>query len=356
MDGWVQHSSHDLSYDYPYILLDAGEFEDMDWMAENDQPFSGVLWIEDPSLHPALFVNTNTFYQHTLSPQQLFAPRYRSPNTFYPPEVNRDLQTLVQAATLTNVNEFFSPTMGVTVAPALFTNTSIFYSPTIGGGTQYLTPALFVNTNVFYQHIIPPDLKPALFVNTNTFYRATVVGGNVNLVPALFVNTNTFPNHVIQLLGTGGTGSGGGGGGNPPACVAITNYLADGRPVLYAKVGDMIEALTLAGKGIRRVRIDTLQITDELCVRIRSASGGEVDVSTTTPVTQPDGSTVLVTEAEGKLIAVRDAKGLRWERIDAVTPIGSRAVAKIGAGGATFAAGRTPQVMLYTHNKGGEDN
>lgn len=86
-------------------------------------------------------------------------------------------QTLTPAL-FTNTQTFYDPTITQT------------------GGTQTLTPDLYTNTQTFYAPTVTTTvtLTPDLYTNAQTFYAATVTqtGGTQTLLPDLYVNTQTF--------------------------------------------------------------------------------------------------------------------------------------------------------------------
>lgn len=147
---------------------------------------------------------------------------------------------------------------------------------------------------------------------------------------------------------TGGGGGGGGGGG----CVVATMFMADGRRAGDVVTGDVVETIEHR-EPLQLTRAEVLWAGPKVepCVRLVSESGVALECSQSTPITQPDGSTIYAGAALGGHAVVRDARGLRWERIAVCESIGEREVAHIYAGGATYSAGVEPDAFMFTHNQ-----
>lgn len=84
------------------------------------------------TLMPALFTNTQTFYDPTITQ-------------------TGGTQTLAPAL-YTNTQTFYTPTVTttVTLTPDLYTNAQTFYAPTVELAAQILLPDLYTNTQIFY--------------------------------------------------------------------------------------------------------------------------------------------------------------------------------------------------------------
>lgn len=155
------------------------------------------------TLTPALYTNTNTFYNATVSTSTTLTPAlYTNTNTFYGPTVSSTYALL--PSLYTNNNVFYGPTVSATYAlsPSLYTNTNTFYGPTVTVGTVTLSPSLYTNTNTFYSAVVSQGgvvLQPDLYTNTNTFYSPTVTTGAVTLLPSLYTNANTFYSPTITV-------------------------------------------------------------------------------------------------------------------------------------------------------------
>ncbi len=166
----------------------------------------------------------------------------------------------------------------------------------------------------------------------------------------------------------GGAGSGGGGGGVWDGCVAWYSWvevrdplalrperafvMADGRYWVRADrivAGDHVRVLTddCASTAWREVTGNRNE--PQPGVRIVSASGHAIDLSTSTPITLRDGSTVLAPEAGAHLIPVDLSGELAWEAC-AVEPIGELLVAHISCRDGTYLAANEPGRGIYSHN------
>jgi hypothetical protein len=182
----------------------------------------------DPTsaLTPALFTNSQTFHEPTVTPGAVGVTPdlFTNSQTFHAPTV---LSTYPLTPDLfANSQTFFEPTVASDgpgsqdLTPSLFTNTQTFHAATVGAGAVDLTPSLFTNAQTFHGPTVAPgavDLTPSLFSNAQTFFAPTVVGegGEQDLTPDLFVNEQIFYSPTVEgvvvapPVGGGGTGAGG---------------------------------------------------------------------------------------------------------------------------------------------------
>lgn len=150
---------------------------------------------------------------------------------------------------------------------------------------------------------------------------------------------------------------------SPPAgqkpCTAVDMWLedADGgfRLAAAAATGGGLSILDYGTmNSVQPGSIASVEFSNVDCVRLVTASGGAGVWSVFTPLQLEDGTSIPITEGLGRTIFVGDRRSgrleHRWEEISRVEPVGLRRVAHIHAGGATYAAGEDPSVMLYTHN------
>lgn len=166
--------------------------------------------------------------------------------------------------------------------------------------------------------------------------------------------------------GGGGTTGGGGGGSYADSCVAAEAWVAVLEPGERecAIIGDrrFIRARTVRAGDLLRVldgprstswqRCTANSITLSAAVRLTTRSGAAIDCSITTPITQPDMTTVRASRALESWIAAEDANGSapRWERVVSVEPLGTIEVAHISADDGTYLAGNLAGRALFTHN------
>lgn len=95
----------------------------------------------------------------------------------------------ITPALFTNTNTFYDATISTltTITPALFTNSNSFFGATIsqtGPGTQNIDTALFTNSNSFFaatisQFSAPQSITAARHNNTNTFFGAEVANPGI---------------------------------------------------------------------------------------------------------------------------------------------------------------------------------
>lgn len=143
------------------------------------------------------------------------------------------------------------------------------------------------------------------------------------------------------------SGSGGGGGGG---CAVITAFIGDRRITDYA-ANDPLPVMNDLGEFHegRVVKISGIQW--QPCVRIVTAKGCALAVSTTTPVIIGRGITKWSRDlVVGDPIAVRIDGEDSWDTITAVEPIGDQQVLLLNADDLSFPAGETPTHLVYTHN------
>ncbi len=148
---------------------------------------------------------------------------------------------------------------------------------------------------------------------------------------------------------TGGGGGGGDGGGG--YCVAANSKLPCGRRARDLRPGTMIWALDYeAMDRPAQVRVEKVELIEQACITVETASGIRLTASTSTPVTLRDGSFAKLIDCLGAELPVMDSTGFRWERVTALRSAGFREVARIHAGGATYAAGHERGRSIFTHN------
>ena len=171
---------------------------------------------------------------------------------------------------------------------------------------------------------------------------------------------------IANALGTGkvylgfwttrasaGTGGGGGGGGTEN-CVAADAFvmMSNGSSRLAQDVcaGDSIKITVNDGEWrVSDIRVESNLIAENECVTLESESGVKLTLAMNTPVVSQSGWDIAA-NAQGMALPVLDDKGYRFERITQVTYAGRRAVAKIIAHDAIYAAGDSPGRAIFTHN------
>ena len=148
------------------------------------------------ALTASLFTNDQTFFAPSATATYSLTPgKYDNAQTFYAASVTQTggPQTLLPDL-YTNAQSFFAPTVAAsnTLTPALYTNAQTFFAPTVTA-IRTLTPALYTNAQTFFAPTAAAtySLTPALYTNEQTFYAATVTSGTT-LAPNRYDNTQTF--------------------------------------------------------------------------------------------------------------------------------------------------------------------
>lgn len=184
-------------------------------------------------------------------------------------------------------------------------------------------------------------------------YDPTFAGGAVTYVASTSPDTYITNNGYVYI-GYITTGADGGGGGSPPPpppeCVSVDAWVDVARRAGDIVAGDLIDALAEDMISVEPVLVDNAHDADVAGVRLVTTSGVVLTCSTTTPITQPSGATVLAGRALGAQVAVQDAAGLRWETIVQKDGVGPIRVRRIHCGGRTYAAGDNPDRRMFTHN------
>lgn len=145
--------------------------------------------------------------------------------------------------------------------------------------------------------------------------------------------------------GSGGTNDGGWGG----ICVAATAWIGDkqakdieqGEQILCWNGGDPFQHPVKAVHPPQRVP----------CVRIETETGAAITCSMDTPITQPDGRSVLAANIQGgKVLTEQEDGSFEWESVTREW-IGEREVVPISVGGISFAASdERSGRRIITHN------
>ena len=157
---------------------------------------------------PLLFVDSDTFYAHTL--ELFLEPSLLddSTDTFFSTTVTSNYP-LTAPLFDDSADTFFSLTVtpgAVDLTPSLFDDSSdTFFSSTVTPGAVDLTPSLFDDsTDTFFNITVTSNypLTASLFDDsTDTFFSATVTPGAVDLTPSLFDDsTDTFYSPSVETL------------------------------------------------------------------------------------------------------------------------------------------------------------
>ncbi len=132
-------------------------------------------------------------------------------------------------------------------------------------------------------------------------------------------------------------------------CIWTEAYTYSGKKGYELQSGDMLMVLEDDG-SYAPAPIEEIAFNREDCITLRSASGIELTVSKSTPVTLRDGTSIKALAVQGHELPVMDGDDFRWEEIVAVEEAGVRPVARIYVGDRTFAAGNAMGRSIFTHN------
>ena len=200
---------------------------------------------------------------------------------------------------------------------------------------------------------------------TNVTYQLYVddpgfAGGTKTLVATTSGNTvyqndgRVWIGSVTVAYPTSGSGGGSGGGGGG-FCVSAFSFVETrnrGWVEAWRLVpGDDLRVLSEDGSGGEWSLMESIEFSDQPQYLIRSQSGICLTVSSSTPMTLRDGSTILVSELDGQELGVFDpVSGFRWEPCFA-EPTSEHEVAHVHVGGRTFLAGNLAGTGIFTHNQ-----
>lgn len=163
----------------------------------------------------------------------------------------------------------------------------------------------------------------------------------------------------------GGTGTGGGGGGGFDNCVSEDAWVevlkpsrrsvkcGDDRNWIKARhvvAGDHVRSLVDGDPSKHHWRLvlqNYFAIAE--CTRIEVPSGAFLDLASSTPITQPDGSTIAARDIEDGFVGQFVNGEVEFTRCSA-EPIGEASVAHISCGDGTYLAGMEPGRAIFSHN------
>ena len=199
------------------------------------------------------------------------------------------------------------------------------------GGTIYTNLTAGQSASVWA--VDPNQTGGSVSYYASANYQDTIGTGN------LYVGSVVIPSN-------GGTAGGGGGGG----CVEVDSWVSDHCQARDVEPGHMLDCLAGHELLTREVVQAVKAVEYRHCYQITAACGAQVIISRGTPVTLITGAQVYIQHVQsGEYIPVSDRGQFRWEPVT-VTYCGERWVKPLDLGGATFAAGMTPDQRIYTHN------
>jgi hypothetical protein len=257
--------------------------------------------------------------------------------------------TYRNTATVTFSSTAGSPataTVSVSASTSYIGSTSISYaamsnsSITGAGGTSQVY-YLYVDDPNFGGGTPPGGLK--VTTDSNVIYQN---------------NGRVYLGAVDVVFPTSGGSSGGGdsGGGT---CVAKDSWVeTQHRGFVRASEiveGDYIRCLDeITMEGTVWLRVKSNKMAPQPAYRITSASGITLRLSSSTPLTLRDKSSIMVFELNGHELPVQDGEEFRWEACTAEF-IGIEDVCYISLGGYVYAAGDVAGRSILTHNPVGSN-
>lgn len=150
--------------------------------------------------------------------------------------------------------------------------------------------------------------------------------------------------YSVAVTSSGGSSGGGSG------CAVVTAFIGDRRITDYA-ANDPLPVMNDLGEFHEGHVVKISGTQWQPCVRIVTAKGCALSVSTTTPVIIGRGVTKWSRDlVVGDPIAVRIDGEDSWDTITAVEPVGDQQVLLLNANDLSFPAGETPTHLVYTHN------
>ncbi len=195
-----------------------------------DESLAGSIAF-DQTLTPSLYTNTSTFYQSTVSLQELPAAAFPPPHKRVLPPIPRHKAESVAGSTAfdqtltpslyTNVNTFYQPIVSLQELPAGAVppvRRRILPIPrhkneNVAGSTSFdqtLTPSLYANVNTFYVPIVTLQELPAASVapvrrrilpvpRHKDENQAGSTSFDQTLTPSLYTNVNIFYQPTVSL-------------------------------------------------------------------------------------------------------------------------------------------------------------
>ncbi|UAK23679.1 phage tail protein [Sphingomonas nostoxanthinifaciens] len=212
-----------------------------------------------------------------------------------------------------------------------------------GDGFTYMPGGTFTgfgDNQQLYLYLIAPNMSAA--------------GASYSVTPAFQGNTDkqrilmgAF--YTNRADGSPGGSSGGGSGGG--ACVAVDAWLMDDLQAGAAAPGAPIDLLRHDWSSAERASVDSVEISPQPCVRLRTARGAELVCSIHTPIELPDGTVLMAPAAlDAQVASLIDGTFHADDRIVEVQEWGVRPVAHIHVGGRVYAAGTEARARVLTHN------
>lgn len=138
-------------------------------------------------------------------------------------------------------------------------------------------------------------------------------------------------------------------------CVADDMWLNESIQARRSLKGDLIDLLdeTLfgaTGNDYSQHTIEEVTHSVQPCFEIETSGGAVLVCSESTPLTLRDGRMILVGECLGEKLATVIDGVFEWQPVVRIEKMTHRSVAHIHVGGRTFAAGKSSNSRIFTHN------
>lgn len=158
---------------------------------------------------------------------------------------------------------------------------------------------------------------------------------------------------TTAAAGNPGGGGGGGAGDLPPAdfCVDVAMFVGPDKRAGSVELGDLLWSMDDAGtpQGLRPVCSAEADLA--LCQCLATENRASVVVSWSAPLwTLNRGIIRAIEAAPGDVVMTRVCNADVLSPLVGVEKLGWRGVRKIHIQGISYAAGTTPDAMIYTHN------
>lgn len=197
----------------------------------------------------------------------------------------------------------------------------------------------------------------------STTYYLWRVDPNLDGGSSFGVSTNIYDAGLVgrvyygyfTTMNSGGTGGGGGGGGRPN-CPERSQWVMtdDGaKPAFMLEdIQYPIKLRTLAegGEALGWEAFQSATKEENICVRVTTENGASLICAQNTPIVNRAGMWGSAINCwMGQVPTMIDGQ-LQWSKVDSITVVGIRDVAKITAHSSIYAAGEHPNRMILTHN------
>ena len=350
----------------PVAVLDSGG-----WLTGWNVPFTAPVATTNQTLNVNLTVNGtltylsgNSFVTNTVTYISGVVGTITANGTSFVPPSAQSFSSVPAGPSISSL------TTSMTVTGQVFTtggNDSVslnFFSQVSGSSSQVVigagvlqssSPATIGGASGYLQTF-------TLTFNPN-FYISSSPGSNLgfNATDNVSGLTCSYTSTTVYVLAS----SGGGGGG----CPAVDMFVLPTYQVADVDLGTELDAIIFEGEGPiptlveKKLPIQWMDFSDEICYRFTAENGAEVIVSETTPVPtreviesyiageSPEDLAYLACQIRSGMTVLTNIEGnIEWSMLVETQCVGKRPVARLYIGGENFAAGVKPEKRIYTHN------